>query len=64
MDNVIRTYTKGQCSCGSENIQFNDVEPHKLDGDCIIYEFLCNDCGRVVQEIYNVKYCETITWKK
>ena len=61
---IMRAETKaksivmGACpKCGSENIEYGDTN---ISGDCLGYEFECQDCGCQATEWYDLTYVETV----
>ena len=53
-----RKICKGECAkCGSENIEYEDLE---FNGDTMGNIFVCTDCGSRGIEWYNLDYIGTV----
>ena len=53
----MKANVQGQCpKCGKFNLEYGKM---KLDGESLVYEFECSDCGAKGTEVYNLVYVET-----
>lgn len=59
---MITGITRGCCpKCGSDNLSYEDTT---FEGDCMGYEFTCEDCGSEGIEWYDLHYTESIIYEE
>jgi hypothetical protein len=56
---MAKTMKQNECpKCGSDNLEYGNME---TDGECLGYEFECNDCGCCGTEWYKLEFLETVS---